>query len=196
MIVMEYLDGQPLSLLLEAGSLPVHQVAAIGRQVALGMAAAHLQGIVHGDLKPANVMVTRAGVAKILDFGLARRQPRSSADAEPGDRNGEGPRGLSGTPNYMAPEQVRGQPASPASDVFSLGLILYEMLTGNHAIPGDTIWEVLRGVSTLDAERLAVEVDDRFGSILRRALISDWQSRSITMSEIAALLDHLPVASM
>jgi alkyl hydroperoxide reductase subunit AhpC len=196
MIVMEYLDGQPLSLLLEAGSLPVHQVATIGRQVALGMAAAHLQGIVHGDLKPANVMVTRAGVAKILDFGLARRQPRSSADAEPGDRNGEGPRGLSGTPNYMAPEQVRGQPASPASDVFSLGLILYEMLTGNHAIPGDTIWEVLRGVSTLDAERLAVEVDDRFGSILRRALISDWQSRSITMSEIAALLDHLPVASM
>ncbi|HEV3116673.1 MAG TPA: hypothetical protein VGY58_06445, partial [Gemmataceae bacterium] len=93
------------------------------------------------------------------------------------------------------PEQVRGQPASPASDVFSLGLILYEMLTGNHAIPGDTIWEVLRGVSTLDAERLAAEVDDRFGPILRRALISDWQSRDLTMSEIAALLEHLPVTA-
>jgi alkyl hydroperoxide reductase subunit AhpC/tRNA A-37 threonylcarbamoyl transferase component Bud32 len=189
MIVMEYLDGQPLSKLMDSGPLPAARAAAIVRQAALGMAAAHVQGIVHGDLKPANIMVTEAGVAKILDFGLARRQPRSTGDETIANR--DGPQGLSGTPSYMAPEQARGQALSPASDVYSLGLILYEMLTGRHALPGNTVLEILQKVGTIDAERFAAEVDERFAPILRQALITDWQKRQISMTELAALLESV-----
>src|SRR5262249_2903218 len=105
MIVMECLEGQPLSKLLEAGPLPVDRTTVIGRQVALGMGAAHAQGIVHGDLKPANIMVTTDGIAKIQDFGLARRQPRQQSSQDTILFSGDGNQGLSGTPNYMSPEQ-------------------------------------------------------------------------------------------
>ena len=195
MIVMEYLDGQPLSKLMEAGPLPAQQVAALARQVALGMAAAHLQGIVHGDLKPANIMVTQAGLAKVLDFGLARRQKRSPAGQETALFSHDGTQGLSGTPSYMAPEQVQGQRPSPATDVYALGLILYEMLTGRTAVPGNTVLEVLRNVGTIDADRFAAEVDDRFAPLLRQALVANWQSRNLTMSEVAAMLERLPMIS-
>jgi alkyl hydroperoxide reductase subunit AhpC/predicted Ser/Thr protein kinase len=188
-IVMEYLDGQPLSKLLEGGPLPPPRGAAIGRQVALGMAAAHAQGIVHGDLKPANIMVTEDGSTKVLDFGLARRAPRSASTDETGVWEPNRTEGLSGTPSYMSPEQARGQPLTPASDVFSLGLILYEMLTGRKAIPGNNILEVLRKVEAVEADRYAAEVADPFGSILRQALVTDSQRRGITMSQIAALLE-------
>jgi serine/threonine protein kinase len=189
MIAMEYVDGLPLSKSLETGPLSQERVAAIGRQVALGMAAAHAQSIVHGDLKPANIIVTHKGVAKILDFGLARRQRRTAsgeetilfADAETGN--------LAGTPLYMSPEQVQGHPLMPASDVFSFGLILYEMLTGRTALEGNSILEVMRKIESLDGDRYAGEVADPFASILRQALVGDWRQRGITMAQIAAFLE-------
>jgi alkyl hydroperoxide reductase subunit AhpC len=189
MIVMEYLDGQPLSKTLEIGPLPRERAAAIGRQVALGMAAAHAQAIVHGDLKPANIMVTQEGVAKILDFGLARRQRRLASaeetilfdDADTGK--------LAGTPLYMSPEQVRGLPLTPASDVFSFGLILYEMLTGRTALEGDNILEVMRKIETLEVDRIAGEVGGPFAAILRQALVADWRQRGMTMTQIAGMLE-------
>jgi alkyl hydroperoxide reductase subunit AhpC len=189
MIVMEYLDGQPLSKSLEQGPLPPERVAAIGRQVALGMAAAHAQAIVHGDLKPANIMVTHDGVAKILDFGLARRPQQMASgdetvlfdDAETGK--------LAGTPLYMSPEQIHGQQLMPASDVFSFGMILYEMLTGRTAVEGNNILEIMRKIETLDVDRYAKEVAGPFASILRQALIADWRQRRITMGQIAEMLE-------
>jgi serine/threonine protein kinase len=186
MIVMEYLDGQPLSKLLEAGPLPLAQTAAIARQVALGMAAAHERGIVHGDLKPANVMVTTAGIAKILDFGLASRQ-RQAADGSDSD----GARGLLGTPGYMSPEQSRGQPISPASDVFSLGLILYEMLTGRPVITSTKVLEMVRSIASLDAEHYAAAVDSRFSPLLRQALVVDGEKRTLGMTELATTLERI-----
>jgi alkyl hydroperoxide reductase subunit AhpC/predicted Ser/Thr protein kinase len=188
MIVMEYLDGQPLNKALEKGPLPQERAAAVGRQVALGMAAAHAQAIVHGDLKPANIMVTHDGVAKVLDFGLARRRRRmTSADQTILFDDVESV-GLTGTPLYMSPEQVHGQPLMPASDVFSFGLILYEMLTGRTALEGNNILEIMRKIETLEVDRYAAAVAAPFASILRQALVADWRQRAITMTQIAGML--------
>jgi serine/threonine protein kinase len=191
MIVMEYLDGQPLSKTLETGALPPERVAAIGRQVALGMAAAHAQAIVHGDLKPANIMVTQGGVAKVLDFGLARRQRGVASGEETVLLDDANTGGLSGTPLYMSPEQVRGLPLTAASDVFSFGLTLYEMLTGRTALEGNTILEIMRKIETLEVDRYAGEVAGPFAAILRQALVADWRQREITMTEIAGMLEKV-----
>jgi eukaryotic-like serine/threonine-protein kinase len=189
MIVMEYLDGQPLSKSLETGPLPPERAAAIGRQVALGMAAAHAQAIVHGDLKPANIMVTQSGIAKVLDFGLARRQHRLASGEETILFEDTGAERLAGTPLYMSPEQFHGQPLMPASDVFSFGLILYEMLTGRTALEGNSIFEIMHKIETLDVDWYSGEVTGPFASILRQALVVDWRKRGITMAEIAERLE-------
>src|SRR5262249_34979280 len=126
-IAMEYISGQPMSELARAEPLPLESQLAIARQIAAGMAAAPAASLVHGDLKPENVMVTADGMVKILDFGLARRLrgnlPVSSDDTTDLGLAEQGT-GLFGTPRFLAPEQVRGEPACQASDVFSLGLIL------------------------------------------------------------------------
>jgi serine/threonine protein kinase len=185
MIIMEYVDGQPLSAVLEKGPLTPARAVGIGRQIALGMAAAHAQGIVHGDLKPANILVTTTDTVKITDFGLARRtRPRQSPD-ETADWRPQEHRGISGTPCYMAPEQGRGEVATLASDVFALGSILFEMVTGRRAIKGDDILEVLRNVDQVNPDRCAAQTPEPFASVLRRALARDPMHRRITMAEIA-----------
>jgi len=188
MIVMEHVSGQPLKRLIESGPLPLEEARHIVRQIALGMAAAHGRQIVHGDLKPANIMISPERVAKIMDFGLAHREPLTSPTAETGSWQTADQSGLSGTPEYMSPEQARSEPASSQSDVFSLGLILYEMLTGKKAIRGGNLLSVLRQIDTLDAERFAEGMPEPCATILRRALVSNPGRRDITMHEIAELL--------
>jgi serine/threonine-protein kinase len=182
MIVMEYLDGWPLSRLLEDGPLPAEKAAALGRQIASAMAAAHAQGVVHGDLKPGNIMVTEAETAKVMDFGLARRYSPSRPDG------GSGPSGLSGTPAYMAPEQAHGEPPSPASDVFALGLILYEMITGQKVITTTSLLEALRLIDEIEPASLARQMAHPFAGILFEALVKDVARRTITMEQIAQAL--------
>jgi eukaryotic-like serine/threonine-protein kinase len=185
MIVMEFVDGSPLSRLLEEGPLPGDQAIAVGRQIAQGMAAAHAQGVVHGDLKPANVMVTPAGVAKVMDFGLARRDVQVVATDETGVWIPTPDGGISGTPSYMSPEQSRGQPAGPASDVFALGLILYELLTGRRVLAGANLMDVLRRLDRLDPEEYAVQAPEPLAGVLREALVNDPARRRITMAQFA-----------
>ena len=188
MIIMEYIDGRPLSSLLKHGGLPQPTASALGRQIASAMAAAHAQGVVHGDLKPGNIMVTDAEVAKIMDFGLARRRSQSSQD-------GAGPEGISGTPTYMSPEQARGEPPSPASDVFALGLILYEMITGHKVITATNLAEAFRLIGALEPASFARQTAYPFTGILSEALVKDAAKRTITMEKIAPERwhDHQPV---
>jgi serine/threonine-protein kinase len=185
MIVMEYVDGEPLSHRIQQAKLPPRQATHLGRQIALGMAAAHAHGVVHGDLKPANVLVTPDGTAKIVDFGLARRDIRGPSADETAVWNPASSGGLSGTPGYMAPEQARGQPPTQASDVFSLGLILYEMETGRRARAEGDILQVLRLIDHEDPAHYAGQTPEPFAGILRQALVIDPDARRINMAEIA-----------
>jgi serine/threonine protein kinase len=187
MIIMEYIDGQPLHRLLESGALSAEQTACFGRQIADGMAVAHAQGVVHGDLKPANIMVTPEGRVKITDFGLARRSGSQSSPDHPNGANGHGA-AISGTPRYLAPERLRGEPVTSAADVFALGVMLYEMLTGQEAIGGQTMSEVLVQLQRLDPERYANGLPEPFADIVRRALAAESERRNLGMAEIATLL--------
>ncbi len=190
MIVMEYVDGRPLSRFLEEGPLPREQAALLGRQVALGMAAAHAHGVVHGDLKPANILVTAEGTAKVVDFGLARR----SASAAQGDKtvlwDPSPAGGISGTPAYMAPEQARGEPATPASDVFSLGVMLYELVTGRRARAEGNLLELLHRIEAEDLTRHLAGTPEPFAGVLRQALAIAPAQRQITMTQIAQRLEE------
>jgi eukaryotic-like serine/threonine-protein kinase len=130
-LVMEYVPGNSLGELLGRGPLSEERIRAIGVQLADGVAAAHRQGIVHRDLKPGNIRVTPEGQVKILDFGLAKHL--RPAGTRLVTESLTGPRTVVGTPAYMSPEQFRGDPVGPASDLFSLGVVLYEMMTGQRA---------------------------------------------------------------
>ena len=188
MIVMEYVAGRPLSGLLMKGPLARQQAAGLCRQVALGMAAAHAQGVVHGDLKPANILVTPDGTVKIVDFGMARRSP-SSAQGEKTVLWDPGPAGgISGTPAYMAPEQARGEPATPASDVFSLGVMLYELVTGRRARAEGNLLELLHRIEGEDLTRHLAGTPEPFADVLRQALAVAPAQRRITMTQIAERL--------
>lgn len=156
-LVTELLEGEPLRQLLHAGTLGQAKAVDYAAQMARGLAAAHEKGIVHRDLKPENVFVTADGRVKILDFGLAKLTSAGSEDvtlAEPAAA-ATAPGAVLGTVGYMSPEQVRGQPADARSDIFSLGAVLYEMLTGRRAFRGDSAVEVMSAILKEDPEPLS-----------------------------------------
>lgn len=190
MIVMEYVAGEPLAAQIKSGPLPPEFVTQVGRQVAEGMAAAHEAGVVHGDLKPGNLMITSSSSVKIMDFGLARRFASVPRQAETIEISGSSSSGMSGTPGYMAPEQTRGEPATPATDVFAIGLIIYEMLTGQPAITGNNIIEVLNRSEQFEPADYASRVPEPFAGVLRESLVRNPFDRRITMSEIAERLSN------
>ena len=137
-IVMEFVDGPSLAETIRRGPLELSEVLSYGAQIAAGLAEAHAKGIVHRDLKAENVMIAPSGRAKILDFGLARDLEAASHDPTL-SRTGA----VLGTVRTMAPEQARGLKAGPRADLFSLGVLLYEMLTGRSPFQGATVAESL-----------------------------------------------------
>jgi serine/threonine-protein kinase len=120
-LVMAYIEGPSLDRVLAEGPLPVDEAMALAADVAAGLAAAHAAGVVHRDVKPANILVRADGVVKLTDFGIAR-----ALDASGHTRAGE----MLGTPNYISPEQAMGEPATGASDLYALGVVAHEMLCG------------------------------------------------------------------
>ncbi len=150
-VVMELLEGRSLRARLAAGPIPAHEAIDCAAQIALGLAAAHAKGIVHRDLKPENLFLTRDGCVKILDFGLARRVPvdlpgpqgeLSTREMTGGTVSGA----VMGTAGYMSPEQARGEPADPRSDIFSLGCVLHEMLSGHQPFKKPSAIETLSAI--------------------------------------------------
>ncbi len=133
--VIEWLEGETLRHALAGGRLPVSRVLDVGAQIARGLAAAHDKGIIHRDVKPENVFITSEGLVKVLDFGLARiaSDVRAGSTVETGPGLISGPGLLLGTVGYMSPEQVSGAALDHRSDIFALGVVLFEMLTGHHA---------------------------------------------------------------
>jgi serine/threonine protein kinase len=139
-ITMEYLEGAALSRIFEqTRPLPLARLARIGLEVLGALAAAHALGITHRDLKPDNIFVTSLGRVKVLDFGIAKLRPEHGG-AHDGTRTGA----LLGTPHYMSPEQALGQAVDPRSDLYSLGVILFEGATGQRPFHADSLFELLR----------------------------------------------------
>ncbi|QDV38165.1 protein kinase domain-containing protein [Tautonia plasticadhaerens] len=191
-IAMEYVAGPRLDHLIASGGLTVGRSVGIARQVASGMAAAHEAGVVHGDLKPQNILVDVGDLAKIVDFGLAHRVGAPDDPFETIDSRDLSSAGITGTPGYMAPEQTRGEPSSPASDVFAMGSILFELLTGHRAIGAGNVLQVFEQIRNTRPRAPAEQVPAPFSPIIRGALEPEPDRRAITMREIADLLADAP----
>jgi serine/threonine-protein kinase len=157
-LVSELLEGETLRARVKRGPLPVHEAVEYGLQTARGLAAAHEKGIVHRDLKPENLFVTKDGLIKILDFGLAKHtRPESDAMLTAASLGTE-PGVVLGTVGYMSPEQVRGQTADARSDIFAFGAILYEMLSGKRAFQGESSADTMSAILKEDPPRLSKSV--------------------------------------
>jgi serine/threonine protein kinase len=198
-IVTELLEGEELREQLKKGPVAQRRVLAYGRQIADGLAAAHTKGIVHRDLKPENIFVTSDGRVKILDFGLAKlKEPYAGRTIETVQSPNTTPGVVMGTANYMAPEQVRGQEAEERSDIFALGVILYEMLRGERPFSGESAVGVMNSILTHDPPDL-VEVNPKIPSqlarIVRRCLEKKPEQRFQSASDLSFALEALTSAA-
>jgi serine/threonine protein kinase len=197
-IVMEFIEGENLKAIIErAGALPLQNLLDIGIQVADALGAAHEIGLVHRDVKSANILVTPRGRAKVLDFGLAKIV-RTIADGVDGDAptlmnlTDEGT--VLGTAFYMSPEQTRGEALDARSDIFSLGSVLYETATRSLPFTGPSVLGVMHAIATTDPtppSRLRPDLPREFDLILERALAKDKERRYASVDDMADALRHL-----
>ena len=188
-IVMELVDGEDLAQRIARGPIPLDEALPIARQIAEALEAAHDHGIIHRDLKPANVKVRPDGTVKVLDFGLAKAMDQGSGIGDQGSGGAANSPTLSihateaglilGTAAYMSPEQARGKPVDKRADIWSYGVVLYEMLTGQRAFTGDDVSEtlasVLKDAPAFDA--LPASTPPRLRRILERCLERDAKAR-------------------
>jgi len=184
-LVMEYVDGMTLRDRLASSALSLDEFEVIAAQCVDGMCSAHSSNILHGDLKPANIMLTRAGDVKICDFGLARRLPRPDGL---NDSTITAPRALVGTPAYMSPEVIFDRPTDARADIFSLGIVLYEALAGAHPFLADgaipTIDRILNDTPD-PLDRVNRQVPPKLARLIHRMFEREPQKRPASMSGIA-----------
>jgi len=182
-IVSELVDGESLRALISRGPLAPRKAVEIATQIAAGLAAAHAAGIVHRDLKPGNIMLRRDGRVGIVDFGLAKRVEPGLDSATLTD-----PGVVLGTAGYMAPEQVRGQAADQRADLFSFGVVLYEMLSGKQAFAGASSVEVMHAILKDDPPELPASVPPAIDRIVRRCLEKEPGHRFQSAADLAFAL--------
>src|SRR6202051_4670146 len=182
-LVMEYLEGVPLK-----GPLPLQKVLEYASQILDALDAAHAKGIAHRDLKPANILVTKQGI-KLLDFGLAKMGPVVQAEEATKTMALTGKGEILGTLLYMSPEQVNGQEAGPRSDIFSFGLVLYEMLTGKRAFEGLTPASTLAAILERPAPSVANVAPPALDRVLKRCLEKDPEDRWQSARDLKAALE-------
>ncbi len=201
-IAMEYLEGQTLKHLIQQQPLTTDRVLDLAIQIADALDAAHARGIIHRDIKPANIFVSDRMQAKVLDFGLAKVASRNvielpdmtAATADAPDDSLTSPGSAVGTVAYMSPEQVRGDKLDPRSDLFSFGVVLYEMATGRMAFPGKTSGIVIDGIlnhAPVSPIRLKPDLPARLEEFINKALEKDRNVRYQHASEIRADLQRL-----
>jgi eukaryotic-like serine/threonine-protein kinase len=198
-IAMEFIDGETLRSHIHGKALPLDKVLRLGIQIADALDAAHTEGIIHRDIKPANIFVTKRGQAKVLDFGLAKLVPKgiTNASADFGGEAADSPSIvgiISGTPSYMSPEQVRGDNLDQRTDIFSLGLVLYEMATGSQAFGGVTGGKIIEAVLTrspVPARNINPDIPPKLEEIMNKALHKDREQRYQHAADLRADLQQL-----
>jgi serine/threonine protein kinase/Tol biopolymer transport system component len=197
-IVMELVEGPTLADRLEKGALPLNETLAIARQIADALEAAHEKGVVHRDLKPANVKVREDGTVKVLDFGLATavlagaREPGHGADSPTLTLGATQPGMILGTAAYMAPEQAEGKPVDRRADIWSYGVVLWEMLTGKRLFHADTVPLTLADVlrKELDFTQVPVGTPAPVRELLKRCLDRDVKNRLQWIGEARIALNN------
>lgn len=176
-IAMEFLEGQTLRDVLEIeGKLPVERAVDIASQICDALSYAHLKGVVHRDIKPDNIQILPGDRIKITDFGIARimEEPTLTADGQ-----------VFGTPSYMSPEQVAGKPLDSRTDIFSLGIVLFEMLSGRKPFTGDTVVTITYNIMNQEIS-IPATVPTHIERVIRRSLAKDPSGRYSSASEFAA----------
>jgi eukaryotic-like serine/threonine-protein kinase len=197
-IAMEFIDGETLRSHIHGKPLPLDELLELGVEIAEALEAAHAEGIIHRDIKPANIFVTKRGRAKVLDFGLAKLVPKgitTGPDSEADQSDSNSIVGIiSGTPSYMSPEQVRGDGLDSRTDIFSLGLVLYEMATGRQAFGGGTGGMIIEAVLTrppVPVRSINPASPLRLEEIIDKALHKDRDQRYQHVSDLCAELRQL-----
>ncbi len=193
-IVSELVDGETLAQVIQRGPLPLRKLIEASTQICDGLATAHAAGVIHRDLKPGNIMLTRDGRVKILDFGLARQDRAHGVESTTMEASYPGM--IIGTPGYMSPEQVRGEPTDARSDIFSLGLILYEMACSKRAFGGGSSVEVMNAILKADPPELPPASPQSLDRIIRRCIEKHQERRFQSAADLGFALNSMSTARL
>src|SRR5450432_924246 len=194
-IAMEFVEGKPLSESIREGGMPASSVIRYGRQVAGALEHAHARGVIHRDLKPLNIVITPDGDAKILDFGLAKRTDPNDVNRKTLQAATASSVDLAGTMPYMAPEQLEGTEATARSDIWALGIVLYEMASGERPFKGDNLYRLCTGIIQEPFPALGEAVPVGLATVIGRCLEKEPARRYQRSGEVRAALEALEPSS-